>query len=160
MESQRCRRGCGPPRFTSLYAGFKNKKAENSKFLGQKDQTYDRQTTARIIKKFKEAGLGNKLSQNRQNNIVKPQKQVKQKNITKKIVKKKNIGQRGKRITLADLSPKKKVIDLKKIKTRPPQIAQGLRNGNKAMVGLARNNDFLDDLPLGDMTNLNTTEFK
>ena len=38
--------------------------------------------------------------------------------------------------------------------------SKGLRNGSRGKTGLAKNNDFVEDLPLGDMTNMNTIEYK
>ena len=38
--------------------------------------------------------------------------------------------------------------------------AEGINNGKLGKNGLAQNNDFVEEIPLGDMTNLNTTEFK
>ena len=36
----------------------------------------------------------------------------------------------------------------------------GTINGAKNNIGVAANNDFIEDIPLGDVTNLNTTENK
>ena len=62
-------------------------------------------------------------------------------------------------VTVAELGPAAPVL----IETCPAAsliIAAGIKNGDIHSIGLAQNNDFIEDVPLGDSTNLNTVEFK
>ena len=36
----------------------------------------------------------------------------------------------------------------------------GLKTGEEGVIGLSANNDYIEDVPLGDMTSLNTVEYK
>ena len=143
----------------------KEERPINSRFLGEKDQTFERQTIAQANGSFKEAGLGNKggsktsLAQN-EPKVTKlskaPPKKVK------------------KELTLSDLGGFK-MADIEKIEKETQESfdeitkslasenvagAEGVERGKLGKTGLAQNNDFIEEVPLGDMTNLNTTEFK
>ncbi|MBF0206306.1 MAG: energy transducer TonB [Oligoflexia bacterium] len=70
---------------------------------------------------------------------------------------------------LAQLSPKKSPSQKQlpqQLQDVPPEEdlteknTLGIESGDKSTKGLASNNDFIEDIPLGDVTNLNTTEFK
>ena len=51
--------------------------------------------------------------------------------------------------------------EMKQIAQKSPgSRRKGLKKGNKNLKGLARTNDYVEDLPLGDMTRLNTIEYK
>jgi TonB family protein len=129
---------------------------KEAKFLGKRDNTADRQVVAKKIATFKQAGKGVKTAQKA------PPVKAKKK-IAKSSKKKPKISKNAlKKFNLSDLSAKK--VDLEKM--RKPLFAHkkasvlGTKSGNKKLKGLAQNNDFVDDIPLGDMTNLNTIEFK
>ncbi len=119
---------------------------EDTKFLGKKSQVHDRQTKAKIVKSFNEGGRGieKALKGKKSQQASKPKKVSKAK---------------SKMPTLSDLNA---VQDLQMKKyTKPSQsAAQGHKNGNEQKEGLASNNDYLEEVPLGDFTKLNTTEFK
>lgn len=143
----------------------KTERPVDSRFLGEKDQTFERQTIARANGSFKEAGLGKKngskstLAQTEpkaQKVAVTPPKKAK------------------KQLTLSDLGGFK-MADIEKMqKEAEPTLdemtktlgreniggAEGIDRGKLGKTGLAQNNDFVEEVPLGDMTNLNTTEFK
>lgn len=139
----------------------KKEKPLDSKFLSKSNQKFDRQTVAKSIGKFKAAGFGSKMGQE----TPKKTKQIKQPTKTKKklkdkIAKKSSRKRRSKlkkKISLADLSIPK-FTDVLPIPKK--QIAKGTKTGSKGKLGLASNNDFIEDIPLGDVTNLNTIEFK
>lgn len=137
---------------------------DQTKFLGKTTQYFDRQTIARNTDKYKEAGKGNSrktIVQKRQAQQKTKKKPVKKKKIakaTKKKKLKKGLGPK-KKLTLADLSfntnqpePKPEVKEARKV--------AGLQFGKNGKTGLGQNNDYVDDIPLGDMTKLNTVEFK
>ncbi|MBF0299042.1 MAG: TonB C-terminal domain-containing protein [Oligoflexia bacterium] len=209
------------------------KRPDNSRFLGEKNQSYEKQTIANSIGTFNKAGLGakdgflnNKRDVSKETSVKnderkKVEKQlqiadststdvassaVKDKLIAKdkvsmlnKIVKK-DLGT----FALSDLNvsknetynnnlvkhiiktnnkkiTKKKVskVSEEKIEDQPNnknlQATEsnndlindeenlkklGLTTGDTKSRGLSKNNDFIEDVPLGDLTNLNTVEFK
>jgi TonB family protein len=142
--------------------GMKEKPLD-SKFLGEKDQTYARQTTSKNIASFKKAGLGEKTGLRPQKKVeaASKKKSKKKGQRPKKLAKRKKTKKAKKKITLGDLSLA--AVDpfaVEKIKPQPELAALGLKTGDRNSQGLAQNNDFIEDLPLGDMTNLNTVEFK
>ncbi|MGB0452801.1 MAG: TonB family protein [Bacteriovoracaceae bacterium] len=123
-------------------------KPKDAKYLGKKSQSHERQTVAKKNGRFKEAGIGN-------SNIDKVAKvsQPKKKVQKKQIVKRKKKG----KLSFSDLAAHavKPEIYRKQVK----QVA-GVRHGNKTKRGMAQNNDYVEDVPMGDMTRLNTQEFK
>lgn len=119
---------------------------EDSKYLGKKSQLHDRQTKAKIVDSFNEGGKGVESSSS-----SKATKKLKQKSqTTKKITKK----AKSKFPKLSDLNVAK---DLSMEQFSPPK---GHKFGNEQKKGLSKNNDYLEDVPLGEFTKLNTTEFK
>lgn len=140
----------------------KNKKRDpKAKFLSKDTQKVDRQTTAKNIGSFKTAGKGTKdgkkVAQSQKNQPrPKTQKMVKANQSKKKGRVKK------KKISMADLSVGQKVVKpvVKKSRQAASLAALGLKSGRKGQTGLSANNDFVEDIPLGDMTRLNTVEYK
>lgn len=147
----------------------KKERPVNSKFAGEADQTFDRQTIAARNGAFKAAGLGTKTGAEglKSESLAEVAPPVKTANKAKPAA--------PKTLTLSDLGS----VQISKIAEEEKAIAEarqemikkiaaegrktaGLGNerGNAVNSGLAQNNDFVEDVPLGDMTNLNTTEFK
>jgi TonB family protein len=124
-----------------------------SRFSGASDQVFDRQTMASKNGSFKEAGLGKKDGVQELKTDRAEDKKVAD---SKKLSKAKNL-------TLSDLGsftinlPKE---DKKEKIEKTINASQGIAQGDKKVVGLAQNNDFVEDIALGDTTNLNTTENK
>lgn len=151
-----------------VVANEANGKAErpvDSRFLGEKDQTFERQTLARANGSFKEAGLGKKNGSKSTLAQAEPKVQKVAATPPKKA---------KKQLTLSDLGGFK-LADIEKMqKEAEPTLdemtkakalesvagAEGVDRGKLGKTGLAQNNDFVEEVPLGDMTNLNTTEFK
>lgn len=125
----------------------RKEKSDKAKFLSQNDLKVDRETVAKKIGSFKEAGLGTKQG-------VKDQKVIKE-----KVTEKQKISKTKTKFSLSDLSLGK---DHKKYKKNPRKemAALGLQTGSKNTTGLGQNNDFVEDVPLGDFTALNTIEYK
>lgn len=123
------------------------KEKNNSRFLSQKNNTFARQTRAANNGRFKAAGKGVREATVQKNNQqVKKQKQPQKE-----------------QIKISDLAFKKSRPV--KIKKRYPlaklrQQRKGLKTGQSASVGLGRTNDYLEDIPLGDFTKLNTQEYE
>lgn len=131
---------------------------ENAKYLGEKDQTFDRQTVAPKIDIFKEASKGVETGSEVPNKLAK--KVSKSKSSSRKL----SLNQLG----LGAPSDKFNSDKFKNNNFNEKDKGQGsnggekigTRNGSSDIAGTAANNDYLEDVPLGDATNLNTTEFK
>ena len=132
----------------------KKEKERNSKsnFFGKEDQSFDLEKQARIVAPFKAAGKGNK------DGVKTLSKVVKAKSSVKKIIKKKIARtlkkRKVKKISLKDLSFSKDIIKSSK------GVTLGKKDGQKNKSGLAQSNDFIEDVPLSDTTNLNTIKYK
>lgn len=130
---------------------------KKKRFLSKKDQTVDRQTVAKTIGSFKADGKGTKDGKNtpiekQTSKVIKKKKQVKK--AKKKIAKK----SKNKKILLSDLAmDAKEVIEQAK---KRAVAAKGSKHGDKKKVGASQNNDYVEDIPLGDFTRLNTAEYK
>jgi protein TonB len=112
-------------------------KPNNSRFLSEKNQSFDRQTIAKKVDTFKEAGAG-KTTKVAGAKKVAPAKDV--------------IGTKttNKKISLSDLSVGEE-LDI---------ADSGTLHGKAGVKGVAQSNDYVEDVPLGEQTHLNTTEFK
>ena len=117
----------------------KIKTEAQAKFLGKTNNTVDRQTIAKKVASFKKAGRGNSKS----NNKFKKQAAAKKK------------ANKRKKLSFSDLAVGN---DLKP--SMQMASAKGIKNGDKKETGLAQNNDFIEDVPLGDFTKLNTQEYE
>lgn len=137
----------------------------NSRFLGEKNQVFDRQTLARVNGAFQEAGLGqkngakNSLSQ-KESQTIKPEKSV-----AKKGQNKAQTMDMGALAFSGEISGVEKAItdkknEIKKKAQEESLQALGTAGGKQGLSALAQSSDFVEDVSLGDMTNLNTTEFK
>lgn len=146
----------------------RNEKPVNSRFAGEKDQTFDRQTMARVNGSFKEAGKGVKTGSDQTLSQIPAQ-------APKKVAASKPAHSPKKELSLSDLGGFKlaevakaheeteaAVNEMAREMESKNQAAEalGVEKGKAGVNGLAQSNDFVDDVPLGDMTNLNTTEFK
>lgn len=120
-----------------------NKKAEKA-FLGKKNNKVERQTRAANTGKFKTAGVG-----------------VRNGSLSKSKARK-NLKKKKKIVSLKDLGFKTNPEDYseKKFKKIESSSRKGLANGSRAQKGLGQSNDFIEDIPLGDFTKLNTQEFE
>lgn len=124
--------------------GF-DQKPNDERFLGKKNQKVDRETRSRIVDKFKDAGKGEEKAKGKQ--IVKKEEKVAKKSPPQE-----------KKLSLSNLGTGFSQ-ELKKF--RPKKLAaKGKKNGAIGKTGLASSNDFIEDIPLGDMTKLNTVEYK
>jgi protein TonB len=147
----------------------KSKKKERdpkARFLSKNTQKFDRQTTARKTGAFKEAGKGVKegkkrVAKKQKEQPKKQQQAVQPKRIVKAKSKKAN-ARKKKKITFADLTMGAKAFKTLKKREVAQQSSKalGLKTGDKKKSGLSANNDFVEDIPLGDMTKLNTVEYK
>ena len=121
-------------------------KPVDKSFLGKKNNTVARQTRSATTGKFKKAGVGSKKGSN-----------VVQK-VAKKVQKKRKI----KNLRFSDIAMKSSVLESvpKKSKMAVQSFAKGIKSGSVKSKGLGQSNDYLEDIPLGDFTKLNTQEFE
>lgn len=150
----------------------KKERPVNSKFSGEADQTFDRQTVAAINGSFKAAGLGTKtgadgIESQPHQEAVAPKKMIaEKKSVSKTVPKSLSLSDLGtiQMAKIEDEDNKQAVLEqemIRKIAAEAKQAgALGNERGSASSAGLAQNNDFVEEIPLGDMTNLNTTEFK
>ncbi len=143
-------------------------RAKDAKYLSKTTQTFLRETSARNVGSFKKAAQGSKqgMKQPTQDKEKTQKKVVKQ--VTKKIEAKKvalkEIKKKSKfkkKVSFTDLAASEvKPQEVRKRMPTPSLAALGLKNGKSKKSGLSANNDFVEDVPLGDMTRLNTVEYK
>jgi TonB family protein len=112
---------------------------EDTKFLSDMNQTYSRQVRAKKVAKFNEAGKGLKTGTDLINRKVKKVAAPKKLNL--------------KSFSFSEV----KKID--KTEIRPLKML-GAQTGNVNKKGLSASSDFIEELPLGDFTQLNTKEYK
>lgn len=115
-------------------------------FLGKQNNTFSRETKAAKSGSFKEAGKGARQGHKKlAEQIEKSLKNQKLKNL--------------KFSDLAAQTSYKKTAN-KKSKKPSNTVAKGLENGRANQIGLSRSSDFLEEVPLGDFTRLNTQEYE
>lgn len=122
-------------------------KPKDTKFLSKADNKFTRQTKNRNIGAFASAKKGVR-------NATKAKEQQ-----LKKSVKAKS----AKTLKFSDLAIKREEkVTLKKNKkiTKTQNSKLGLKNGKANGKALGSSSDFLEDIPLGDFTQLNTQEFE
>jgi len=143
--------------------------SKESRFAGEADQSFDRQTMAATNGAFKKAGLGNKAANQVASTesisapaaSARPAHVEKKNKINPKNLNLSNLGA----FSIPKTEDIEKASEIEKanraLASKSKQaLALGVENGSADTSGLASNNDFVEEVPLGDMTNLNTTEFK
>lgn len=148
----------------------RKEKPKNSRFQGEMDQTFDRQTMARTNGSFKEAGLGRKTG-----SVGAIAQSETPKASPAPAKKAKSISKGAQTLSLSALGnfeiaqvaeEQAKAIEEEKAMAKAMEgngkesQALGIEKGKSGVNGLAQSNDFVEEVPLGDMTNLNTTENK
>ncbi|WP_127715680.1 energy transducer TonB [Halobacteriovorax sp. HLS] len=131
---------------------------KDAKYLSKQNQKVDRETKAATTGSFKSAGKGIRTGSKEASQSVVQSSKGKS-NETKKVAAKKTKTKKfdPKNIKLTDLGLGSTFTKKPASKSAPKL---GLKNGQIKAFGLAQNNDFIEDLPLGDMTKLNTIEYK
>lgn len=130
----------------------KNERPKDSRFLGEKDQTFEKNTIAKRVGIFEESGKGIADGQKKIGGETKPDKSME-----------------AKKLSLNDLKmgslPTEELEKFKKVGKTPEKEKEGGKalgsaNGKNKDPGLSATNDYVDDVPVGEVTNLNTIEFK
>ncbi|MBC74878.1 MAG: hypothetical protein CME64_02570 [Halobacteriovoraceae bacterium] len=115
--------------------------SKNTKFLGKHNNNFDRETKAKKVGKHKAAGKGSRNAVSRKSS--------------------QDSGKKIKKFNFSDLGVSPTVRPKKVGKKQKFKHAQkGLENGQKGQTGLAQSSDYIEEVPLGDFTRLNTQEFK
>lgn len=121
-----------------------NEKKKDS-FLSDKDRSFDRETVAKNIDKFKKAAKGNA-----------EMTQVAQKPVSSK----KKAADINK-LKLSDVGMESGEPLPKILQRAPASTSQkGMENGDPTSQGLSATNDYVQEVQLGDFTHLNTVEYK
>ena len=134
---------------------------KESRFLSHSNNKVDREVVSKKVGKFKEAGKGSKASastpssEQQKQPQMRPHKKALSKNARKKSTTPKKLSWEA----LAKASQKVAKNNLKRAK-RSINSKKGLKHGKRGKTGLGRTNDHIEDIPLGDMTKLNTVEYK
>jgi len=122
-------------------------KPKEPKFLSKSNNAHERETKTKNVGKFELANKGVR------NATKKVQEKVQDKELSKKL----------KTIKFSDLSVKsheKFAVKKKLKKSKTSSQVLGLKSGRKNGKELGASNDFLEDIPLGDFTKLNTQEYE
>ena len=119
-----------------------------TRFLGAKTQVVEKESRAKRVAAFSEASRGLKHGEKKRAPISKKLAQ-KQKKILKTLTFDK----------LAAMNNQIQTEGMKEVYS-PSAVALGERSGSSHKSGLNQNNDFVEDVPMGDMTYLNTVEYK
>jgi TonB family protein len=131
-----------------------NVKPKDTRFLGEKNQYYKKQSIAKKVESFNKGSKGS----TKFDEISKEASQAK--------------SNQGKKLNLADLSMdgfgktlidssiKKNHAKNEKMFKERKKIKFGTSFGDEKSKGMASNNDYIEDVPLGETTQLNTTEYK
>jgi TonB family protein len=135
-------------------AGIKEK-AVDAKFLGEQDNKVLRETKAAILDIHKRAGYGERVGIKEKSKETSKEQAAKV-GAAKEISKSKKKGAGA--MSLSDLALNNLGEATKKAALE--SVTQGLKTGDRGEVGLAQNNDYLENVKLGDFTSLNTVEFK
>jgi TonB family protein len=129
----------------------RDEKPVDSRFMGEKDQVFDRQTIAKKVDKFKAAARGATEGQRSKSEAL---------DHSKKAAANKGAKKRSGDLKFSDLGLGGMQEAQAEQAAAQAGLEQGTANGTDQNPGIASNNDYVQDVPLGDMTHLNTTEFK
>ncbi len=122
-------------------------KSEKTKFLGKADNTVLRETKNKNIGIFNSAAIGSRSAQHKKNTQAKKSKKLKT----------------FKNLKFSDLAVKAQVpksLIKKKERLQVSARKKGLKNGKVNGKLLGQSSDYLEDIKLGDFTQLNTQEYE
>lgn len=135
---------------------------EKARFLSEHNQKVEKEMTQKEVGTFKVAGAG---LENGSDSAAAAQKQQATPSAAKKKVLTKTktaTKKQSEKLTFADLAldtpPSPEVVQQRSAQIN--KAPKGIKKGQKGKSGLGRNNDYIEDVPLGDMTALNAVEYK
>lgn len=123
-----------------------SEKPKSAAFLSDKDRSFDRQTMSRRVDTFQKMGRGNAATnQVAQKGDAKPKQKT-----------------QPKEIKLSDLGFASADPLPKEVSRGPASVesTKGIESGDPNFKGLSATNDYVEEMALGDFTQLNTVEFK
>jgi TonB family protein len=117
---------------------------KSDSFLSDKDRSFERQTVSKNINTFKSSALGNAdVNQNSLDRKSRTQKQAVLKNLK-----------------LSDVGiPVEKISD-QSSRSTSTKSQVGRKNGDPRSFGYSASNDYVEEIRPGDLTQLNTVEYK
>lgn len=119
-----------------------NEKPKDEAFLSDKNRAVERETMARHIDVFNEAGIGNANVDTKEQQKSKSKKE-------KKIVSFSDLG-----VGPADSS------EMMKVAKESSFQKSGMKSGEAQKRGIGSTNDYVEHMKLGDFTQMNTVEYK
>ncbi len=133
------------------------KEPEDTKYLSETNQNFERETIASQTGTFQDAGQGSRDATDDVASIPQQQEEVSKQEVEAIAETSKSPGD----LSWEALSQATEMEPTEMVEEESPfAVAQGIETGLEGHVGFAQNNDFVEDVPLGDLTNLNTVEFK
>jgi TonB family protein len=117
-----------------------------AEFLSESNQSFDKQMVAKNSGSFQEAGAG-QLQDQKEVKAKQPQKSQNE-SLSKKV----------EGLRFSDLAVKQLDYEMQE-EVREKQV-KGSQSPIDAPAAMAQSSDFIEEIPLGDMTQLNTQEFK
>lgn len=126
---------------------IENDKLDKARFLSKEDNIFLKETKSANIGSFQTAAKGDPNA-----------KAKKDQRVQKKVV-----NEKFKDLKIADLGIKadqKAIVRPKKKIQKKAMVRKGLKSGKVKGRNLGSSNDFLEDIPLGDFTKLNTQEYE
>lgn len=133
-----------------------------ARFLSERNQKVEKEMTQKEVGTFKVAGAG---IENGSDSAIAAQKHQATPSAAKKKVSAKSktqVKKQSEKITFADLAldnpPSPEVVQKRSAQIN--KAPKGIKKGQRGKSGLGSNNDYIEDVPLGDMTALNAVEYK
>jgi TonB family protein len=121
-------------------------KKEKDAFLSDKDRSFDRETIAKNVDIFQKTAKGHS---NANQALNRPLASTKKKAVDLKNLK------------LSDLGTPNENFDTREVKRAPAsELQKGIKNGDPLSKGFSATNDYVEEVKLGDFTQLNTVEYK
>lgn len=130
---------------------------KETEYASKEDQFFEKEEVAKKVDSYKEAGKGTREGREE----ARDQKMVKAQNQQPESQKESNKSESSKKsVKMSDLGigPKSKFLEQHSAKQQ--MKALGVESGLRSQTGMAQNNDYIEDVPLGDVTKLNTKEHK
>lgn len=122
-----------------------DKNPEDAKFLSERDQYFEKETVAENVGAFQEAGKGQDVQEVDRSQIAAMETERKEISWDELAL----TSETGTREIAHEV--REEVFQ---------RESRGSENGDETLRGIAQNNDFVEEIPLGDFTRLNTVEYK
>lgn len=134
------------------------KRPEEARYLGERDQTFTKEMVARETGVFQKAGKGDEQASEQTSESHQHQQVGTVDWSTLSSAIRDEVLNSSEQIK-ASREMKKQLQEIS-AKYQDTSSARGIATGDISLTGMAKTNDFIEDIPLGDMNHLNTIEFK